>query len=351
MQKNLNKIKIGNKILKNYGPPFIVAEVGINHNGKLTNAFKMIDIAKKAGCDAVKFQTFKADELVADKKLKFTYKSQGKDITESMNLMFKRYELKDDDWKKINSYCKKKKIIFFSTPQNISDLKNLIKLNIPAIKVGSDDFSNVNLIENYLKFNLPTILSTGMSNKKNFLDVLSLKNIKKKKLIFLLCTSEYPTEHKNVNINKLDEIKKMVKNHLIGFSDHTIDNTAAILALSKGCCFFEKHFTLNNNLPGPDHWFSLNPLQLKSWVKSIRDAYHCLGEKNIRPTFNEKKNLINFRRKIIAKKFIKKGQTFLLSNLEMLRTSDKSAIDSSKINLVLEKKAKKSFKKGEAIKL
>ena len=109
MKKNFKIIKIREKILKNYGPPFIVAEVGINHNGNLKKAFKMIDVAKKAGCDAVKFQTFKADEIVADKKLNFSYISQGKKVTESMNAMFKRYELADQDWKKISSYCKKKK--------------------------------------------------------------------------------------------------------------------------------------------------------------------------------------------------------------------------------------------------
>jgi sialic acid synthase SpsE len=347
----LKKIKIKNNTLKNYGRPFIVAEVGINHNGSLKRALKMIDIAKKSGCDAVKFQTFKADELVFDKKLKFTYFSKGKKISESMNLMFKRNELNDFDWKKIQKYCKQKKIVFFSTPQNLTDLKKLIKLKIPAIKVGSDDFTNIELIKSFLKFDLPTILSTGMSYKKNFEDILSIQNISKKKIIFLLCTSEYPTKHENVHINKLDTIKKIIGNHLIGFSDHTLDNTASILAVSKGCCFFEKHFTLNNNLSGPDHWFSLNPEKLASWVKSIRNAYDCLGKKILVPTLLEKKNISNFKRKIVAKRLIKKGKKILLDDLSMLRTSDKSAYNANETKKIIGKKAIKDFIINEPIKL
>ena len=243
-------------------------------------------------------------------------------------------------------------MVFFSTPQNLNDLKKLLKLNVPAIKVGSDDFTNLKLIQDYLSFNKPVILSTGMSYKKNFLDVLKIKGVLKKKIIFLLCTSEYPTKHKNVNINKFNNIKKIInKNHLIGFSDHTQDNTASILALSYGCCFFEKHFTISNNLPGPDHWFSLNPSELNSWVKSLRNAYDCLGNAKIVPTFNEKKNIKSFRRKIVAKNFIKKGNKIKISDLELLRISDKKALDANKLNNLIGKKAISNFLPGKAIKV
>jgi len=344
-----NSIKIKNKILQNFGRPFVVAEVGVNHNGELKKAIKMIDVAKKAGCDAVKFQTFKANEIVKEKKLKYKYISQGKVVNESMNKMFKRYELSKESWVKIVNYCKKKNIIFFSTPQNLSDLHFLNKFNVPAIKVGSDDFVNIGLINSYLEFNKPLILSTGMSTVQDFKKVLSLKRLSKRKIIFLLCTSEYPTEHESVNIKKIFSIKKMIKNHLIGFSDHTKDNIASIMAVSQGCCFFEKHFTLNNKLPGPDHSFSCNPEQLKSWVKSIRNAFKCMGSNILEPTTKERKNKKSFQRKIFANNFIPKGKVIDKSDYILLRTSLKRAISSSNINKIIGKRANKNIKKGEAI--
>jgi sialic acid synthase SpsE len=347
MKNNFFKIK--NKILKNFGKPFITAEVGINHNGSLKKALKMIDVAKQSGCDAVKFQTFKADEIVQDKYLKFKYISQKKIIHESMNKMFKRYELNEKSWGIINSYCIKKKIIFFSTPQNLSDLKILKKFNLPAIKVGSDDFVNVELIKSYLKFNKPLILSTGMSRVEDFKNILRIKGISTKKIIFLLCTSEYPTKHKNVNIKKIYSIKNIIGNHLIGFSDHTKDNLASVMALSHGCCFFEKHFTLNNNLLGPDHSFSCNPKQLKSWVDAIKSAYKCMGSAKIEPTKIEKTNKENFQRKIIAKKFIQKGQVIKYDDVILLRTLNKKALLSSELPKVIGRKSKNNIAPGSPI--
>ena len=223
---------------------------------------------------------------------------------------------------------------------------------MPAIKIGSDDFTNLFLIRKYLSHNLPTILSTGMADERDLENVLKIRGISNKKIIFLLCTSEYPTKHENVNILKLLSLKKKInKNHLIGFSDHTTDNISSIMAVAHGCCFFEKHFTLNNNLSGPDHWFSLNPKQLKIWVNSINFAYNCLGNKNIIPTKKEIKNKRNFQRKILVKNFIKKGQIIKLDNLNILRSSKKNALSANKIDQVLGKVAKYNFKKGDILKV
>ena len=243
----------------------------------------------------------------------------------------------------------KKKNIIFSTPQNYSDLKILQKLNVPAIKVGSDDFTNIELIKSYLKHNLPIILSTGMSTEKDIKRVLNIRGIKKKNAIFLLCTSEYPTQHSSVNINKFFKLKKILKNYIIGFSDHTKDDIASIMAVGHGCCFFEKHFTLNNKMAGPDHWFSLNPNQLKSWVNSIKNAHKCLGSSKLIPTNKEKVNKESFRRKIIAKKDIKKGKVIFKSDIIMLRTKSKKALNAYDLNKIIGKKAKRNFKNGEPI--
>lgn len=341
--------KIKDRLITNFGKPFITAEVGVNHNGSIETAIKMIDVAKQSGCDAVKFQTFKADEIVKDKDFKFKYTSQNKTVHESMNKMFKRYELNEKCWNIINNYCLKKKIIFFSTPQNLSDLQFLQKFNIPAIKVGSDDFVNIELIKSYLKFNKPVILSTGMSTVEDFKNILRIKGISNKKIMFLLCTSEYPTKHENVNIKKFYSMKNIIGNHLIGFSDHTKDNLASIMAVSHGCSFFEKHFTLNNNLPGPDHSFSCNPKQLKSWVDAIRNAYKCMGSSIIKPTKIEKINKENWQRKIIAKKFIKRGHIIKSDDTILLRTPDKKALPSSKLSNIIGKKSKVNIKAGDAI--
>ena len=344
-------IKIGPYKIQNFNKPFIVAEIGINHNGNLKTALKMINVAKNSGCHAVKFQTFKAEEIVQDRSLMFSYFSQGKKITESMYKMFKRYELDEKCWSTISRYCKKKKMLFFSTPQNISDLEILKKLNVPAVKVGSDDFTNISLIKKYLKHKVPLILSTGMSTEKDIKRVLNIKGISKNKIIFLLCTSEYPTKHESVNINKLFNFKKILSNYSIGFSDHTKDNIASIMAVAHGCCFFEKHFTLNNKMKGPDHWFSMNPSQLKSWVNSIKNAYQCLGSNRLIPTKKEKVNKISFQRKIVAKNNIKVGKIIRESDIIMLRTKSKSALNAYDVNKVIGKRAKKNFLIGETIKL
>ena len=165
-------IEINNQELKNYGKPFIVAEAGINHNGELIKAFKMIEVAKLSGADAVKFQTFRAEEFCGDKSQMFTYQSQGQKVTESMYEMFKRYEFDDDDWFKIKKKCDDENILFLSTPQNRSDLDLLIKLDLTAIKVGSDDFTNLPLLADYSKTKLPMIVSCGMSDLSEVHDAL-----------------------------------------------------------------------------------------------------------------------------------------------------------------------------------
>ena len=184
---------------------------------------------------------------------------------------------------------------------------------------------------------------------KDIKRVLKIKNISKSKVIFLLCTSEYPTNHKSVNINKLFNLKKILKNNLIGFSDHTQDNLASIMAVAHGCCFFEKHFTINNNFKGPDHWFSLNPRQLKDWVKTIKDAYKCMGSGELKPTDIEKTNKISFQRKIVAKKDINKGEIFKTKNIATLRVSNKSALNPYEIDKIIGKKSPKRFAKNDPI--
>jgi N,N'-diacetyllegionaminate synthase len=254
------EVKIGNRELKTGGEPFIVAEVGINHNGELSKALEMIEVAKEAGVDAVKFQTFKASEFVSDAEQMFTYSSQGKQVTESMLAMFSRYELRIEDWAKIKEKCERENILFLSTPQNYSDLELLLKIGIPAIKVGSDDFTNIPLLKQYSTIGLPMIISSGMADLSEVFNALDAVNFSAgSPTILLICTSQYPTPIEDVNLLKLETLRSIFPRLTLGFSDHTQGFLAASLAVALGACFFEKHFTLDTNLPGPDHWFSENP--------------------------------------------------------------------------------------------
>ena len=341
-------IKIGNIKITRNSLPFVIGEVGINHNGEIKNALKMIDIAKNAGLNAIKFQTFKADEFISDKKLKYTYFSQGEKNTESMFEMFKRYELSNEDWKKIKKKCDEKKILFLSTPQNKSDLEILLDLGISAIKVGSDDFTNIPLIKEFTSTKLPLILSCGMANLSEIHTTLKLiGTFDGYPTILLHTTSQYPTPKIDTNLLKIKTLQKIFSDIPIGFSDHTKDPLASSIAVALGAVVFEKHFTLDNNLPGPDHWFSENPQSLKKWIDSIKDAFVLLGKPELEPTKEELKMKKIARRSIIASKNIKKNEKFTKKNLGFSRPG--TGIEPSMYERILGLKSTREIRKNENI--
>ena len=316
-------IEINNQELKNYAKPFIVAEAGINHNGELTKALEMIEVAKQSGVDAVKFQTFRAEEFCGDKNQMFTYQSQGQKITESMFEMFKRYEFDYDEWLKIKQKCDDENILFLSTPQNRSDLDLLLELELPAIKVGSDDFTNLPLLEDYSTTKLPMIVSCGMSDLAEVRQALdAIGTFEGYPTILLLCTSQYPTPPEDVNLLKLKTLANTFPDLVLGFSDHTKGSLASSLAVGFGAVFFEKHFTLDNNLAGPDHWFSENPEGLKNWVDSIHQSYQMMGDSIVQPTPKELEMRKLARRSIVILKDTKKGEKFTEENIGLRRAGN-----------------------------
>jgi N,N'-diacetyllegionaminate synthase len=316
----MNTITInGRKIGEGY-EPFIIAEAGINHNGDLELAKKMILAAKEAGVDAVKFQTFHAEEFVQDKTTTYTYLSQGKEVTESMLEMFKRNEFSRAQWKEIKEFCDAQKITFLSTPQNVSDLELLLPLGIGAVKVGSDDFVNIPLIRRYAKESLPLLLACGMATEGEIASTLKAAGtLEGHPTCLMLCTSEYPTPPQDVNLKKLLTIQEKFSMVVPGFSDHTQGSTAATAALALGAKVFEKHFTLSHSLPGPDHWFSAEPSELKEWTTSIRRAYRMLGKAELQPTDKEKQTLTLARRSITATCDIFAGEVLTENNIGMRR--------------------------------
>ncbi len=338
-------IQIANRPLGKGHAPFIVAEVGINHNGELERAFQMIQVAKDAGVDAVKFQTFKADEFCGDAEQTFTYKSQGKEVTESMLEMFRRYEFNRDQWFAVKKRCDEVGIHFLSTPQNRSDLDILLELGVTAVKVGSDDFSNLPLLKSYAVTGLPLILSTGMADLSEVYQALDIIGaMDGYPVVLLVCTSQYPTPPEDVNLLKLRTLSEAFPDVTVGFSDHTQGPLAAAAAVALGACFFEKHFTLNHDLPGPDHWFSENPEGLKAWVQAIRATYKMLGSPLVRPTATERKNRSAYRRSIVALKDIPEGETLSLQNIGLRRPA--TGLAPILIDQVLGSQAARIIRKG-----
>ena len=346
----MTKIKLNNHLIGHGCQPFIIAEAGINHNGEIANALKMIDIAKTAGADAIKFQTFEASGIVIDSSLTFTYKSQGKEITESMFEMYKRCEFSKTEWIKIKQKCDEAKILFLSTPENRSDLDLLLELGIPAIKIGSDDFTNIPLLKDYSSTGLPLIISCGMANLNEIHQTLNaIGSLKKYPTILMFTTSEYPTIPMNVNLLKLKTLAKSFPKIPLGYSDHTQGILASSLAVAFGAKVFEKHFTIDKNLPGPDHWFSEDPEGLKNWVDSIRTAATMLGSEEVKATEKEEKTKILARRSIVALSDIKRSESFNQNNIGLRRPGN--GLPAIMIEEIFGKKSAKKISKGDLLKI
>ena len=344
--------QINGRIIGSDTPPYCIAEVGINHNGDLTIAKRMIDAAKAAGADAVKFQTFKAEEFCGDPDQTFTYQSQGKQVTESMLEMFRRYEFPPESWRQIKVYCEAVGITFFSTPQNHSDLELLLEIGVPALKIGSDDFTNLPLIRSYIESRLPLILSCGMSDLAEVHQALEAAAwFDGYPVALMLCTSQYPTPPKDVNIAKLTTLQNAFPGLLLGFSDHTQGALAAALAVSRGARIFEKHFTLGKDMPGPDHWFSEEPAGLAEWIDHIRTADIMLGSPLVRPTSAELENKKEFQRVIVAATQINAGEIFTESNLTMRRVAGGQGFPPSMYWRLLGRPSWKDFQEFTAIEL
>jgi len=350
MANQIKPFQIAGRSIGPDDPPYCIAEVGINHNGNLALAMRMIEVAKEAGADAVKFQTFKAEEFCGDPEQNFTYQSQGQSVTESMLEMFRRYEFPAEHWLEIKAHCERVGITFFSSPQNRTDLDLLLQIGVPAIKVGSDDFTNLPLLKSYAETGLPIIVSCGMSDLAEVhqsLDILGWFNGYPAAL--LLCTSEYPTPPQDVNIKKLTTLQQAFPGLLVGFSDHTESSLAATLAVALGARLFEKHFTMDQNLPGPDHWFAEDPGGLAEWIKTIRLADTMLGCQLVRPTKAEYDMRTLARRSVVALRDIHEGEHFDLTNIGLRRPGN--GLPPVMIELLLGVKASHDIKSSTLLSL
>ncbi len=328
----------------------IVAEIGVNHNGNLTIARKLIDKAKKAKVDYVKFQSFVTEDLVTNYSDLADYQKKNKLIKSKQFDLLKKYELTFEDQLKLFSYCKIKKIKFLSTPfedKSLEFLKNKIKI----IKISSTDLGNLPFLKKIGKLKKKVYLSTGMSNTSEI--NMSIKELvkggmKRKDITILHCTSSYPTNPEDLNLTSIKYLKKKFRLP-IGFSDHSEGLEASVAAVTLGATVVEKHFTLDKKMKGPDHSSSLNFKQLKKFVKQIRNIEKSIGKFQKKLTKNEKKNKKKLKKSIVAKKKIQKNEIFNKNNITTKRPG--SGISPLKWYSVLGKKAKKTFKEDEQIKL
>ena len=329
----------------------IIAEAGVNHNGELALAKKLIDAAVDAGVDYVKFQTFKAEELVSKDAIKADYQKLNTDNdNESQYEMLKKLELSEEQHSEIISYCNKKKIRFFSTAFDLPSLIYLKKIGLSLVKVPSGEITNLPYLRLAATLFDEVIISTGMSTISEINDALQVfisNGIQKDKITILHCNTEYPSPMKDVNLKAMLHIKETFGTS-IGYSDHTLGIEVPTAAVALGAKIIEKHFTLNKNLPGPDHAASLEPFELKAMVDSIRNIELAIGGNGFKePSESELKNKSIARKSIVAKKEIVKGDAFTEENITVKRPGE--GISPMLWDEVLGKISKSNFKTDQII--
>lgn len=334
------KFKIGNKLLNEKNKAYIIAEIGVNHNGKLKIAKKLIDQALLSGADCVKFQTFNAENVATKKTKLAAYQKKNKVNENNQFDMLKKLELSKKDFVEIFKYCKKKKIDFLSTPVNKEDVDFLDKIGVKAFKMASMHASEPEFIKHVISKNKPIFASTGMCDINEVKEMVKiLKKSKNKNICLMQCTSNYPSKIEDSHINVLKRYKKF--GLLIGYSDHTPDDVSAIVALALGAKVFEKHFTLNKKMIGPDHLASLNPKQLKRYINNIRLAEKSLGSEIKQTQKSELSTKLLARRSLSVSKKIYKGEKITSDKIKFMRPG--TGIKAKDLKLVINKKAKRDL--------
>ena len=343
----MQPVKIQNKLIGNDYPTFIMAEAGVNHNGSLKLAKKLVDVAVKAGVDAVKFQTYTTENVAIENAniADYAKKSIGKSMKQCE--MLKKYEFYFDDFLILKKYCDKKKIIFLSTPHSFDAIDFLDEI-VPAYKIGSGDITNIPALKHAAKKGKPMILGTGMSNMNEVKAAIgAVKSVGNDKVILLHCTTNYPCELNEVNLRAMQTLQDKL-GCLVGYSDHTLGTIVPVMAVSLGAVVIEKHFTIDRDLPGPDHKASLIPDELKKMVKDIRHAEKALGSFEKKPTESEIKIMNIVRKSVVANKEIKKGTKISRNMLDIKRPG--IGIKPEKIDDIIGRIALKDIKKDELIK-
>lgn len=329
---------------------FIIAEAGVNHNGNMELAYKLIDVAVQAGADAVKFQTFKAENIACRDAVKAEYQLNNTENDESQFDMLKKLELDYKMHKQLISYCGEKDIIFLSTPFDLESLDMLVKLGLEIYKIPSGEITNLPFLREVGALNKQTIISTGMSTLGEVeaaLSVLLKAGLDRKKVTILHCNTEYPTPMEDVNLSAMNTLRHAFPGIKIGYSDHTAGLDIPIAATALGAVVIEKHFTLDRTMDGPDHKASLEPQELVQMVKAIRNIEQAMGDGIKQPSSSEMKNINIARKSIVASKEILAGELFSTMNITVKRPGH--GISPMNWDIMMGRKAKRKFLKDEII--
>lgn len=328
---------------------FIIAEAGVNHNGKKELAKKLIDVASEAGADAVKFQTFKTENLVSKNAQKAEYQKQTTNKEESQFEMIKKLELDIDTHKELISYAQEKNIMFLSTPFDHDSIELLDDLGLEIFKIPSGEITNLPYLRQIGKLNKKVILSTGMADIgeiEDALDILISYGTKKENIIVLHANTEYPTPMEDVNLKAMVTIGNTF-DIKFGYSDHTLGIEVPTAAVAMGAYCIEKHFTLDKTMEGPDHKASLEPDELKAMVKAIRNIEKALGSSLKKPSKSETQNIQIARKSIIAKTNIEKGELLTKENMTIKRPGN--GISPMRWDEIIATFAQKDYKEDELI--
>ncbi len=343
----MKKIKIANRIIGEGEPVFIIAEAGVNHNGDIELAKKMIELAKESGADAVKFQTFKAENLNTKTAPKSTYHIETTGMEQSWFDLLKSQELDRYAHEALIEHCNKMRIMFLSTPYDEKSADMLEDLDIPAFKVASTDANNIPFLKYLARKKRPIILSTAMCTLEEVKEGIdTIRNEGYQDLILLHCTANYPAKLEDTNLRVISLLREEF-NLLVGYSDHTPDYINPIAATVLGAVLYEKHFTLDKNLPGPDHKSSLNPQELKRLVHDIRTTELTLGSSIKKPAESEKENRIKLRKSVVSKVDINKNETITRDMLVTKRPG--TGIQPKFIDSLIGKRVKAFIQKDSVI--
>ncbi len=344
---SIDKVKIGDRMVGAGEPCFIIAEAGVNHNGQFALAIKLVDAAVKARADAVKFQTFRSEDIITTGAAKASYQQKSTGTSESQLEMIKKLELGKVDFKKLYNYARKKGIMFLSTPFDKGSVDFLDKLGVPAFKIASGEITNFPLLEHIARKKKPVIMSTGMSTLKEIRDALEvLKKGGTWNIVLLHCVSSYPARIEDMNLKAIETLRHALKLP-VGLSDHSNGITISIAATALGACIIEKHFTLDRNLPGPDHQASLEPVELAAMVQAVRDTAKAIGNGRRRLTAAERDIKTTARRSIVASQDIPSGTIITEDMLAIKRPG--TGIEPKRLYSVIGKTAKNYIRRDELI--
>ncbi len=332
-------IQINGKKIGHQQPVFLIAEAGVNHNGDLSIAKKLIDLAFQAKVDAIKFQTFITEKMILKTTPKVEYQKDSSNDQENFYELLKKLEFTKDDFKVLRDYSLEKGLVFLSTPFDDTSVKWLEELNVSAYKISSGDMNNFPLLELIASKKKPILLSTGMATLlevKESIEFIKSKGVED--IVVFQCTTNYPAAIEELNLNVIDTFKKEIPNIILGFSDHSIGIEASLAAIGKGVKLIEKHFTLDKNMNGPDHKASMDPKDLVNWVESVRKVELALGKSEKCPSKSEIEISKIARKSIVVKRDLMKGH--IISKEDLIIKRPGYGIPPTEINNVIGKKLK-----------